>query len=250
MKTTKRFLLTLVAMVGMTGAWAQDPINLTSTDGGVTWTFPSGMPAYDVELEVEYYEDVNVTANEGEAGVYWATYYDSSVGYTADANTTVYQAAVNTAKTGVVLTEVTGREIPAGKAVVLKSTSATITLTPATTTQTLTGNELQGVDAATAAPANAYCLSKETTGSARGVGFYTFTGTIPANRAYLVVADGPSGARGFLGFGGNDNTTGISLPEAVVIEGDGPIYDLSGRSVTGQPQKGIYVKNGKKFVIK
>lgn len=149
-----------------------------------------------------------------------------------------------------VLTEVTGREIPAGKGVVLKSSAATITLTPTTTTQTLSGNELQGTDADLTTPANAYCLSKETTGSARGVGFYTYTETtIPAHRAYLVVASGPATARGFLGFG-DDNTTGISLPEAVVIGDDAPVYDLSGRRVTGQPQKGIYVKNGKKFVIK
>ena len=194
--------------------------------------------------------DVTVTANEGATGEYWATYYNSAQGYTADANTTVYQAAVNSGKTAVVLTEVTGREIPAGKGVVLKSSAATITLTPTTTTQTLEGNELTGVDAATAAPSNAYCLSKETTGSARGVGFYTYTGTIPAHRAYLVVAGGPSLTRGFLGFGDDDNTTGISLPEAVVIENDGPIYDLSGRRIIGQPQKGIYVKNGKKVVIK
>ena len=193
---------------------------------------------------------VDVTANEGATGEYWATYYNGTESYTADANTTVYQAAVNSGKTAVVLTEVTGREIPAGKGVVLKSSAATITLTPTTTTQTLEGNELTGVDAATAAPSNAYCLSKETTGSARGVGFYTYTGTIPAHRAYLVVAGGPSLARGFLGFGDDDSTTGISLPEAVVIGDDAPVYDLSGRRVTGQPQKGIYVKNGKKIVIK
>ena len=201
--------------------------------------------------KIEVYGYVTPTTNEGATGEYWATYYNGTESYTADANTTVYQAAVNSAKTGVVLTEVTGREIPAGKAVVLKSSAATITLTPTTTTtQTLEGNELTGVDVATAAPSNAYCLSKETTGSARGVGFYTYEGTIPAHRAYLVVAGGPSHARGFLGFGDDDNTTGISLPEAVVIENDGPIYDLSGRRIIGQPQKGIYVKNGKKVVIK
>ena len=200
--------------------------------------------------KIEVYGYVTPTTNEGATGEYWATYYNSAQGYTADANTTVYQAAVNSGKTAVVLTEVTGREIPAGEGVVLKSSAATITLTPTTTTQTLEGNELTGVDAATTAPSNAYCLSKETTGSARGVGFYTYTGTIPAHRAYLVVAGGPSLARGFLGFGDDDNTTGISLPEAVVIENDGPIYDLSGRRIIGQPQKGIYVKNGKKFVIK
>ena len=199
------------------------------------------------KIEVYGYVTVDVTANEGATGEYWATYYNGTESYTADANTTVYQAAVNSGKTAVVLTEVTGREIPAGKGVVLKSSAATITLTPTTTTQTLEGNELQGVDAATDAPSNAYCLSKEAT---RGVGFYTYTGTIPAHRAYLVVTDGPSNARGFLGFGDDDNTTSISLPEAVDIEDGGAIYDLSGRRVTGQPQKGIYVKNGKKFVIK
>ena len=204
------------------------------------------------KIEVYGYAPINWTANLGNvAGEYWATYYNSAQGYTADENTTVYQAAVNSGKTAVVLTEVTRREIPAGKGVVLKSSAATITLTPTTTTQTLEGNELQGADADLTTPANAYCLSKETTGSARGVGFYTYTETtIPAHRAYLVVAGGPSSARGFLGFGDDDNTTGISLPEAVVIENDGPIYDLSGRRIIGQPQKGIYVKNGKKFVIK
>ena len=203
------------------------------------------------KIEVYGYAPFNLTANLGNvAGEYWATYYNSAQGYRADENTTVYQAAVNSGKTAVVLTEVTGREIPAGKGVVLKSSAATITLTPTTTTQTLEGNELTGVDDATAAPSNAYCLSKETTGSARGVGFYTYTGTIHAHRAYLVVAGGPSLARGFLGFSDDDNTTGISLPEAVVIENDGPIYDLSGRRIIGQPQKGIYVKNGKKVVIK
>ena len=209
------------------------------------------------KIEVYGYAPFNLTANLGNvAGEYWATYYNSAQGYTADANTTVYQAAVNSGKTAVVLTEVTGREIPAGKGVVLKSSAATITLTPTTTTtQTLEGNELKGSDVDLSTPSNAYCLSKETTRDGgltpRGVGFYTYTlATIPAHRAYLVVEGGPNPTRGFLGFGDDDNTTGISLPEAVVIENDGPIYDLSGRRIIGQPQKGIYVKNGKKFVIK
>lgn len=198
---------------------------------------------------------IDVTANAGDAAdEYWATYYNSVLGYTADANTTVYQAKVNGTTTGVVLTEVTSKEIPAGQGVVLKSSSSTITLTPATTTVTYSDNQLLGTDAALATPANAYCLSKETSGKARGVGFYLYTSsdgaTIPANRAYLVVSGGPSESRGFLGFDEDDNTTGIGLPEAVVIEGDGPVFDLSGRQVMGQPQKGIYVKNGKKFVIK
>ena len=198
-----------------------------------------------------------VTGNSDGAGNYWATYYDSSKKLWADANTTVYKAAVNGTKTGVVLTEVTNKEIPAGAGVVLKSTASSIVLTELSSTatpQALTGNQLLGTDVALTTPANAYCLSNETTGSARGVGFYLYTpsngATIPAHRAYLVVAGGPSNARGFLGFGDDDNTTGIRLPEAAVIEADGPVYDLSGRRVAGQPVKGIYVKNGKKLIIK
>ena len=149
---------------------------------------------------------------------------------------------MNAGKTAVVLTEVTDKYIPKAQAVILKSSAPTITLSQPSSSETLTGNELLGVDFDTEAPSNAYCLSK----GDKGVGFYAYTGTIPAHRAYLVIA---SSARSF-SIGSDDNTTGIETPEVVVIEGDGPIYDLLGRQVTGQPQKGIYVKNGKKVVIK
>ncbi|MBO5583033.1 MAG: hypothetical protein J5942_00895 [Prevotella sp.] len=44
-------------------------------------------------------------------------------------------------------------------------------------------------------------------------------------------------------------TTGISAVKTAADSKDGEWYDLSGRRV-GQPAKGIYVKNGKKVVIK
>ena len=88
----------------------------------------------------------SVTANRAtmEDTEYWSTFYHPAAGYTADENTTVYQAAVNTTTNKVELTAVPGREIPADKAVVLKSTQSAITLSRATTTQTLDGNELKG----------------------------------------------------------------------------------------------------------
>ena len=197
---------------------------------------------------------MNLTANGPVDGAYWTTFYNENYGFTADTNTKIYKAKVNDGKTAVVLTEVA--DIPAGNAAVLKSSNAAITMTLTTSTcGDYTDNELLGTDVALDNPGNAYCLSNETTGSARGVGFYSYTstdgpngdGVIPAHRAYLQI---PSSARSFYGFGDDNYTTDIDLPEAVVIEDDGPIYDLSGRQVTGQPQKGIYVKNGKKVVIK
>ncbi|MDY6438143.1 MAG: hypothetical protein SPK85_03395 [Prevotella sp.] len=44
-------------------------------------------------------------------------------------------------------------------------------------------------------------------------------------------------------------TTGISTVKMAADSKDGEWYDLSGRRV-GQPAKGIFVKNGKKIVIK
>ena len=55
MKTTKRFILTLAAILGMTGAWAQnaEEVAVTKTANNNEWTLT--MPASDVELQVEYY---------------------------------------------------------------------------------------------------------------------------------------------------------------------------------------------------
>ncbi len=194
---------------------------------------------------------MNLTANEGKTGEYWMTFFSRFYDFTTDANTKIYKAAVNGTKTAVVLTEVA--DIPKNNAAVLKSSNEAIVMTLASSTSgDYTGNELQGTYEVTDTPGNTYCLSKETSGSSpRGVGFYTYTlATIPANRAYLVVAGGPSSARGSLGIDDDDNTTVIDAPKALSAEADGTLYDLSGRRVMGQPQKGIYVKNGKKFVIK
>ena len=188
---------------------------------------------------------VILTAGAGVAtGEYWATYYDGTTSYTADANTTVYQAAVNSTKDAVVLTPVTDNEIPAGKAVILKSSASTITLTPAMTTQKLEGNELLGFDAATTAPANAYCLTK----GDLGIGFYKYpAGTdIPAHRAYIVIASGT--ARGFYGFG-EEEMTSLNTIDNGQLTIDNMVYDLQGRRVS-QPTKGLYIVNGKKIIIK
>ena len=183
---------------------------------------------------------VNVTANEGATGEYWATYYNATQGFTADANTTVFKAALTGNQ--LTMTEVANREIPAGKAVILKSTAATITLTPATTTATLEGNQLVGTATAITNPGNAYVLSK----GAKGVGFYKLTsgGTIGANKAYLTYS---AGAREFFLF---DETTGIISVNGsgLMVNGSDGCYDLQGRRVQN-PVKGLYIVNGKKVFI-
>ena len=183
---------------------------------------------------------VTPTTNEGATGEYWATYYNATQGFTADANTTVFKAALTGSQ--LTMTEVANREIPAGKAVILKSTSSTITLTPATTTETLEGNQLVGTATAITNPGNAYVLNK----GAKGVGFYKLSsgGTIGANKAYLTYI---AGARDFFLF---DETTGIISVNGsgLMVNGSDGCYDLQGRRVAN-PTKGLYIVNGKKVFI-
>ena len=198
------------------------------------------------KIEVYGYAPFNVTANEGASGEYWATYYNANAtqGFTADANTKVFQAALTGSQ--LTMTEVANREIPAGKAVILKSSSSSITLTAATTSATLEGNQLVGTATAITNPGNAYVLSKGT----NGVGFYKLssTGTIGANKAYLTYSGG-AGAPSFLNFFVEGETTGIEMPKAATADSDAEVYDLQGRRVS-QPAKGLYIVNGKKVIIK
>jgi len=184
---------------------------------------------------------IDVTANEGASGEYWSTYYNATQGYTADENTKVFQVALSGDQ--LTMTEVAGREIPAGKAVILKSTAASITLTPAATTATLDGNQLQGTTTTIDGSAgNIYVLSKKN----GVVGFYKLssTGTIGANKAYLIY-DGAT-AREFFPIEGN--VTGIEMPKAETTNSDAEVYDLQGRQVAN-PTKGLYIVNGKKVFI-
>ena len=72
------------------------------------------------------------------------------------------------------------------------------------------------------------------------------SGTMPAGKAYLPIAKNvaPAGSKLSLVF---EDATGINQYQN--IQADGIFYDLQGRRV-GNPQKGIYVRDGKKVVIK
>ncbi|MBQ8713775.1 MAG: leucine-rich repeat protein [Prevotella sp.] len=203
-------------------------------------TFVHGIPAgWTVETSPIVYAHLN---SDGE-GNYWATFYNESAGFTADATTSVYTAKVSSGKEKVELTAVDDKTIPAGNAVVLKSSAATATMTyDVATTGTLADNELLASATDITTPANTYMLTKGTS----GVGFYHWTGTdIPANRGYLIISG--AGAREFVPIDGM--ATGISEMSDVRRKTDDAYYDLNGRRVL-YPTKGIYVRNGKKIIFK
>ena len=76
---------------------------------------------------------------------------------------------------------------------------------------------------------------------------YSSAGTLPANKAYLKSANAPEAAEN-LGFVVEDATR-IAVVRNAVIEDDDKWYDLSGHAVS-PTSKGIYIHNGKKYVIK
>ena len=96
-------------------------------------------------------------------------------------------------------------------------------------------------------PANCYTLSRGSSGTGT-LGFYKYIGsTLNYGKAYLIT---PSAAPSFIGFN-EGGATAIEVPAATNNVENGEIYDLTGRRIESQPaKKGIYVKNGKKFIVK
>ena len=62
----KVFSMLALLIAATTGAWAQDPIDLTPNADGTEWTLASS-PAYDVELEIEYYATTPFDLTVGES---------------------------------------------------------------------------------------------------------------------------------------------------------------------------------------
>lgn len=96
--------------------------------------------------------------------------------------------------------------------------------------------------------ANFFILGKKTDGRVKF--YYMSNLVLAANKAYYVY-NGTTSAKSLVFRFDDDNiSTGISLPETIETTGDAVIYDLSGRRVAGTAKKGVYIRNGKKYIVK
>lgn len=93
---------------------------------------------------------------------------------------------------------------------------------------------------------NAYILSGDETEGAAFFKLSSVDRTIAANRAYLVLQDTFNAEKMSIDFG---SITGLEGVEDDVEE-DAPIYDLGGRKVAKPAKGGVYIRNGKKFIVK
>lgn len=205
--------------------------DLVAWDGGLNsasaWYL---VKATDIEVAL---------ANVGEAS-YATAYLPFAVSNVADATAFVGKKAAE----GNALNMTSIASIPANTGVVLKGAKdagkAVLTIGKATVVE---GNELQG----TLVEKNHE--NELVLGSNEGkIGFYGMApgAKIGANKAFLPAT--ASGAQGFvLNFDGEATAIESVMGETNT---DAPVYDLSGRRVVKTVKGGLYIQNGKKFIVR
>ncbi len=281
----KIILSLLVALMATTGATAQSPAT-----SGITWNTGTNsgtflMPAYDVEVSTELWYKVNEEKTLAENIAAYGTKSDFFLNRTLTANvwnTFASPFAIaagdmekyfgagakvrqleSTSVDGTVLTLnfEDATSIVAGKPYLVKP--------KANVDFSADGKEFAGVDltaASATATATTYVNFVPTLGKTavdgdvknililNGSGTLVHpsaVGNMKGFRGYFLMHDA-AGARAFIMNFGDGETTGI---QPIRMEnGTTPVegtYDLSGRRIQGQPtQKGIYIQNGKKVVVK
>ena len=221
---------------------------VVSAQGDATFTPTKSGYIYSVTVYTQRPASVSKTITA--AG--WATYCSP---YALDFSSSIANltaAYIVTGGNGSVLskTEVTGT-VPANTGLLLKGEGeCVIPVVASGDAANVSGNKLVGVTAeAPGVAAGIYVLLNETSGEARGLGFYKTTNafTVGANTAYLPDDfDGPS-ARAFYLFDDGNTTAieGVKTQQTI----DGVYYNIAGQRVS-QPTKGLYIVNGRKVVVK
>ncbi len=223
----------------------------------------TGQKAIQLYKKVEAPETVEVTISAAatDGTNYYGTLYYGEKNLVVPANMSAITYKVNNGKLTVSKEYTAGDVIPAGTAVVLKTSTPRDGFSFEVTTEAGTGdddNMLLGSDVAatTTAPKGStgtykfYALSLNGKGDANSVGFYYRTegGAAfqnGAHKAYLAVPAGETGEA--KGFAFNDIVTAI---KGIAIEtGNAAIYNLNGQRVD-KNYKGVVIVNGKKMINK
>ena len=195
-------------------------------------------------------ESHDVKVNIGATG--YATLYYSDRALVVPENVYAYTYKVTNGKLDESYLYNAGETIPAATGVVLKAAPGEYTFAASQEAGEVdTDNLLKGSDEATLTTGGAvyYKLSLNKAGDANSVGFYYGAAdgaafTNGAHKAYLALP-AASGVRAFL-FNGN-TTTGIQ--NVTSNNAATQVYDLQGRRVQSA-QKGLYIINGKKVLVK
>ena len=218
------------------------PLTLSTNDGGLYYFTLSGSASQAILVfDVTYDQVENVDVTISDAG-YATLYYDKKLAIPA--GVTAYAATVKDAET-ITLTEIEN-VIPANTGVILKADAGKYNFAVTNAdAPAVDNNILVGTTTATTKAAlggTVYTLGQDGEGV---VGLRSFTGTdIRAYSAYATSI--AASARGFFTF--ETKTTGVKAIEKTQ-SANNAYYNLAGQRVA-QPQKGLYIMNGKKVIIK
>lgn len=244
---------------------ATTPISIqlpsTVTAGTLTVLFPNSVTASTkADLFNIVNDNIGLTTGSHKYEFSTAEAYTATIG-DAKASTLVlpFEAVIPSAvkaytltasSTEVNATEVSGN-LTANTPVLLnaeagsyKFVSTTTATSSYNTTDTPTQGALTGVYQETTVPSGSYILYNGTD----GLGFYKADGstnTVAANRAYLT-ATAASAKSLKINYSGTTNISNITNDE----NANAPVYNIQGMRMGKNLPKGIYIKNGKKFVVK
>lgn len=159
----------------------------------------------------------------------------------------VYTASYDAGTSTLNMTELEGDVIPGNTGVILKGeVNAALSVQPSLTVPTSVTSALTATNETEKTVAdgdNVYGLGANAAGT---LALYKLSaGTIGANKAYYAAAAGTPAIA--LNFGGD--VTGISNAQ-VNNNVNAPMFDLSGRRVVKAVKGGLYIQNGKKFIVK
>jgi hypothetical protein len=163
---------------------------------------------------------------------------------------TAYTGSLSEDNTTLTLSTISGT-IPANQPVILEGEAGTYSFPFATADAATKVGSLEGnATAAAVTPSveNAtICVLDKVNDN---LGFYKWTGEIPAYKAYLPVPTAASAPAIRVVYG--DEPGNVTAIESIAAEAgeSAPIYTLSGRQVKGQVAPGLYIKGGKKILVK
>ena len=186
-------------------------------------------------------------AAKSDEGSYYATFSSASACEFAGADV----FTVNVEGENIVLTEVVSKQVPANTGVLLKSAQNIVTATRLESAPAIEGtNLLKPASEKMTEGFKFYKLAYDNYTEKTGLGFYWGAAeggafTVKPGLAYLAVPQAQ--AANVKGFSFDGTQTGINGVEATTAKG--AIYNLNGQRVE-KAQHGIYIQNGKKFIVK
>ena len=225
-------------------------VTITPTDGSKPVSAVIGAKTGGNSFSINYSlanETSLILAAKSDEGSYYATFSSASACEFAGAD--VFTVNVEGGK--IVLTEVANKRVPANTGVLLKSAQNIVTATRLESAPAIEGtNLLKPASEQMAEGFKYYKLAYDNYTEKTGLGFYWGAAeggafTVKPGLAYLAVPQAQ--AANVKGFSFDGTQTGINGVEATTAKG--AIYNLNGQRVE-KAQRGIYIQNGKKFIVK